>query len=82
MPKRYPSEFRRKVLDLVASDRRVAQVAADLDNDAKLTDDTGRGRGDAAVQHVESVVDAVAPVREPVGRRSASAEQVARGQGL
>jgi transposase-like protein len=31
MPKRYPSEFRRKVLDLVASGRRVAQVAADLD---------------------------------------------------
>jgi transposase len=31
MPKRYPSEFRRKVLDLVMSGRRVAQVAADLD---------------------------------------------------
>jgi transposase len=31
MPKRYPSEFRRKVLDLVASGRRVAQAAADLD---------------------------------------------------
>jgi len=31
MPKRYPSEFRRKVLDLVASGRGVAQVAADLD---------------------------------------------------
>ncbi|WP_158854708.1 transposase [Saccharothrix deserti] len=31
MPKRYPPEFRRKVLDLVASGRRVAQVAADLD---------------------------------------------------
>src|SRR4051794_21760075 len=31
MPKRYPSEFRRKVLDLVAAGRRVAQVAADLD---------------------------------------------------
>jgi len=31
MPKRYPSEFRRKVLDLVASSRRVAQAAADLD---------------------------------------------------
>lgn len=30
MPKRYPPEFRRKVLDLVASGRRVAQVAADL----------------------------------------------------
>ncbi|GAA1840891.1 hypothetical protein GCM10009836_20290 [Pseudonocardia ailaonensis] len=32
MPKRYPPEFRRKVLDLVASGRRVAQVASDLDN--------------------------------------------------
>jgi transposase-like protein len=31
MPKRYPPEFRRKVLDLVASGRRVAQVASDLD---------------------------------------------------
>lgn len=31
MPKRYPAEFRRKVLDLVVAGRRVAQVAADLD---------------------------------------------------
>jgi len=31
MPKQYPSEFRRKVLDLLAGVRRVAQVAADLD---------------------------------------------------
>ncbi len=31
MPQRYPSEFRREVLDLVASGRRVAQVAVDLD---------------------------------------------------
>lgn len=31
VPKRYPAEFRRKVLDLVAAGRRVAQVAADLD---------------------------------------------------
>lgn len=30
MPKRYPEEFRRKVLDLVASGRPVAQIAADL----------------------------------------------------
>lgn len=30
MPKRYPSEFRRKVLDLVASGRSVASVAEDL----------------------------------------------------
>ena len=31
MPKRHPPEFRRKVLDLIASGRRVTQVAADLD---------------------------------------------------
>jgi transposase len=30
MPRRYPPEFRRKVLDLVAAGRPVAQVAADL----------------------------------------------------
>jgi transposase-like protein len=30
VPKRYPEEFRRKVLDLVASGRPVAQVATDL----------------------------------------------------
>ena len=29
-PKRYPEEFRRKVLDLVAAGRPVAQIAADL----------------------------------------------------
>ena len=30
MPRRYPEEFRRKVLDLIAAGRPVAQVAADL----------------------------------------------------
>ncbi|MFD0487557.1 transposase [Saccharopolyspora erythraea] len=30
MPRRYPAEFRRKVLDLVESGRPVAQVAHDL----------------------------------------------------
>ena len=30
MPKRYPSEFRRRVLDLVAAGRSVASVADDL----------------------------------------------------
>jgi hypothetical protein len=30
VPNRYPEEFRRKVLDLVAAGRPVAQVAADL----------------------------------------------------
>lgn len=30
MPKRYPEEFRRKVLDLVAAGRPIAQIAVDL----------------------------------------------------
>ncbi len=30
MPKRYPEEFRRKVLDLVAAGRPVAQIVSDL----------------------------------------------------
>ena len=30
MPKRYPEEFRRKVLDLVAAGRPIAQICADL----------------------------------------------------
>ena len=30
MPKRYPSEFRRRVLDLIAAGRSVASVAEDL----------------------------------------------------
>ena len=30
MPKRYSEEFRRKVFDLVASCRPIAQIAADL----------------------------------------------------
>lgn len=30
MTKRYPEEFRRKVLDLVAAGRPIAQIAADL----------------------------------------------------
>lgn len=30
MPKRYPEEFRRKVLDLVAAGRPIAQISADL----------------------------------------------------
>jgi len=30
MPKRYPSEFRRRILDLIAAGRSVASVAEDL----------------------------------------------------
>ena len=36
MPKRSPAEFRRKVLDLVAAGRPVAQVAYDLDISAQV----------------------------------------------
>ena len=36
MPKRYPAEFRRKVLDLVAAGRPVAQVAFDLQISAQV----------------------------------------------
>ncbi len=35
MPRRYPAEFRQKVLDLVAAGRPVAQVAHDLDISAQ-----------------------------------------------
>ncbi len=35
MPRRYPAEFRRKVLDLVESGRPVAQIAHDLDLSAQ-----------------------------------------------
>jgi transposase len=30
MPRRYPPEFRRKVLDLIVSGRKVADIARDL----------------------------------------------------
>jgi transposase-like protein len=36
MPRRYPEEFRRKVLDLVAAGRPIAQIAAHL----KISDQT------------------------------------------
>ena len=36
MPRRYPAEFRRKVLDLVAAGRPVAQVAYDVDISAQV----------------------------------------------
>jgi transposase-like protein len=35
VPRRYPAEFRRKVLDLVEAGRPVAQVAQDLDISAQ-----------------------------------------------
>jgi len=36
VPRRYPAEFRRKVLDLVAAGRPVAQVAYDVDISAQV----------------------------------------------
>lgn len=40
MPKRYPEEFRRKVLDRVTASRPIAQIAADL----SISDQTVYGR--------------------------------------
>ena len=52
MPKRYPSEFRRRVLDLVAAGRSVASVAEDLGVSAQTIYNWRRqdaiGRGQAA----------------------------------
>ncbi|ONI92946.1 transposase [Saccharothrix sp. ALI-22-I] len=58
-----PSEFRRKVLDLVASGRRVAQVAADLDISEQVIYtwrrqelvDTGQLPGTTSVDNAELV---------------------------
>jgi len=36
VPRRNPAEFRRRVLDLIAAGRPVAQVAADLDISAQV----------------------------------------------
>jgi transposase-like protein len=63
MPKRYPPEFRRKVLDLVAAGRRVAQVAADLDISEQTIYvwhrqrliDTGQLPGITSTDHAELV---------------------------
>ena len=62
MPKRYPPEFRRKVLDLVAAGRRVGQVAADLDISEQTIYvwhrqrliDTGQLPGITSADHAES----------------------------
>ena len=63
MPKRYPPELRRKVLDLVAAGRRVAQVAADLDISEQAIYtwhhqeliDTGQMPGTASTDNAELV---------------------------
>jgi transposase len=63
MPKSYPAGFRRKVLDLIASGRRVAQVAADLDISEQCIYlwrrqhliDTGQVPGVTSTDHAELV---------------------------
>ena len=63
MPRRYPAEFRRKVLDLVAVGRPVAQVACDLQISAQVIYtwrrqqliDSGQMPGITSTDHAELV---------------------------
>jgi transposase len=63
VPRRYPAEFRRKVLDLVASGRPVAQVAHDLQISAQAIYtwrrqqliDSGQIPGTTSSDHAELV---------------------------
>ena len=63
MPRRYPAEFRRKVLDLVAAGRPVAQVAYDLNISAQVIYtwrrqqliDSGQIPGMTSTDHAELV---------------------------
>lgn len=63
MPRRYPAEFRRKVLDLVAAGRPVAQVAHDLEISAQAIYtwrrqqliDSGQMPGMTSTDHAELV---------------------------
>ena len=63
MPKRYPPEFRRKVLDLVEAGRRVSQVASDLDISEQTIYvwrrqhliDTGRLPGTTSAENAELI---------------------------
>jgi len=63
VPKSYPSEFRRKVIDLVEAGRPVAQVAADLGISEQTVYiwrrqhliDTGRLPGSTSSENVELV---------------------------
>jgi transposase-like protein len=63
MPRRYPPEFRRKVLDLLKAGRKVAHVAADLGvteqtiyawRNQELID-TGQRSGASSSDHTELV---------------------------
>ncbi|TDD42195.1 transposase [Saccharopolyspora elongata] len=63
MPRRYPPEFRRKVLDLVAAGRPIAQIDHDLDiSDQTIYSwrrqeliDTGQLPGITSTDHAELV---------------------------
>ena len=63
MPRRYPPEFRRKVLDLLKAGRSVAEVSADLGvSDQTIYNwrnqdliDTGQRPGVSSSDHVELV---------------------------
>ena len=63
MPRRYPPEFRRKVLDLLKAGRSVAEVSADLGvSDQTIYNwrnqdliDTGQRAGVSSSDHVELV---------------------------
>lgn len=69
MPRRYPAEFRRKVLDLVAAGRPVAQVARDLDISAQVIYtwrrqqliDSGQMPGMTSADHAELLGGVVSP---------------------
>jgi transposase-like protein len=67
MPKRYPPEFRRKVLDLVASGRRVAQVASDLDISEQCIYLWGRG--------TTSPTSAILGLHQPAGLRTTAGRE-------
>lgn len=63
MPRRYPPEFRRRVLDLIESGRSVVEIAAELGiSDQTIYNwrkqhliDTGQARGVTSSEHVEPV---------------------------
>ena len=84
MPRRYPAEFRRKVLDLVAAGRPAAQVARDLQISAQTIYtwrrqqliDSGQLSGMTSTDHAELVAarKRIAEL-EGTGRTEEAAEQ-------
>lgn len=88
MPKSYPPEFRRKVLDQVAAGRPVAQVAADLGiSDQAIYGwrkraliDSGQLPGMTSVEHAELVAarKRIAELEAEVAVHRRAAELLAR----